>query len=127
MATIEMHANRNLRPRILSDGSRRGVDQYFSFGHGARPGWWNDADPPVKGSVVGVYENREGSPKDALVITEEGLNILRERGTTWIRFDDIDELVPPRKDPVPLGLDVRLRSAGEVDISVLAGGGGFEF
>lgn len=127
MATVEMHANRNLRPRILSDGSCRGTERYFSFGHGAQPSWWNTSDPPVGGPVVGVYENHEGSPEEAIVITEAGLNVLHASGTTSIRFDDIDELVPPRKDPVPLVLCLRLRYVGEVTIPVLPVGATFDF
>ena len=127
MATVEIHANRNFRPRVLSDGSRRGTERYFSFGHNAHPRWWNMSDPPVHGAVVGVYENHEGSPEEAIVICEDGLSILRASGITSIRFDDIDELVPPRKNPVPLGLCLRLRSVGEVAIAVLPVGAAFDF
>ena len=127
MATIEMHANRNLRPRVLSDGSRRGTERYFSFGHGVQPEWWRIADPLVKEAVVGVYENHQGSSEDALVITEGGFSVLLAGGISSIRFDDIDELMPPRKEPVPLGLCLRLRSIGEVTIPVLPAGAAFDF
>ncbi|WP_437688659.1 hypothetical protein [Sorangium sp. So ce176] len=116
MATNEMHANRNLRPRVLSDGSRRGIDRYFSFGHRARPRWWDDGHPPIPGRAIGVYENCKESSRDALVITEEGLTVLCEPEPRSFRFADVARLVLPVKDPVSLSLDVWLRSGARFEI-----------
>jgi hypothetical protein len=118
MATIEMHANRILRPRVLSDGSKRGIDRYFAFGHGSEPCWWDDAHPPITGRVVGVYENRKGSPRDALVITEEGLTVLREVEPKSFRFGDIVRKELPMKEPLSLSLFVYLRSGARFEIPV---------
>lgn len=118
MATIEMHANRNFRPRVLSDGSRRGIDRYFAFGHGSKPRWWDDLHPPVIGRVVGVYENCEGSARDALVITEDGLTVLRETEIVSFRFDDVARLVLPEKEPVSRSLHLHLRSGVRFEIPV---------
>ena len=37
MAEVRLHANRVLRRRVLSDGSRRGIEGYFSLLHDERP------------------------------------------------------------------------------------------
>ncbi|WP_437645478.1 hypothetical protein [Sorangium sp. So ce362] len=116
MATIEMHANRNLRPRVLSDGSRRGIDRYFSFGRGPKPHWWDDEHPPVAGPIVGVYENCKGSDRDALVIAEEGLTVLCESEVKSFKFADVARLVLPVKEPVSLSLCVWLRSGARFEI-----------
>ncbi|XYH97304.1 hypothetical protein ACMHYB_57700 [Sorangium sp. So ce1128] len=116
MATIEMHANRNLRPRVLSDGSRRGIDRYYSFGHGSKPQWWNDESPPVSGSIVGVYENCKNSGKDALVITERGLTVLCGSDVKSFDFADVARLVLPVKEPVSLSLCVWMHSGACFEI-----------
>ena len=118
MATTEMHANRNLRPRVLSDGTRRGIDRYFAFGHGSKPHWWDDERVPVSGPIVGVYENREGSAQDALVLTEEGLSVLRGTGAESFEFYDVARVVLPRKEPIAVSLYVHLHSGARFEIPV---------
>jgi hypothetical protein len=118
VATIEMHANRNLRPRVVSDGSKRGIDRYFAFGHGAKPRWWDEEHPPVAGRIVGVYENCEGSSRDALVLTEDSLTVLSEAESESFRFDDVERLVLPEKEPISLSLYIHLRSGVRFEIPI---------
>jgi len=117
MATMEMHANRNLRPRSLPDGTRRGVDNFFSFAHGSKPNWWSE-DVPFAHDAFAVYENTPGSRRDAIVFTEHLLVVLYDHRSVDIPFDNIARLVPPPKEPLTSSLEVVLRSSHAARIPV---------
>lgn len=118
MATMKTHANRTLRPRTLSDGTRRGIERYFSFEHGQRPLWWDEVQPLVTGDIVGVYENCSGEARDAIVISDEGVTVLRGEGADYFPFDQVKRLLLPEKDPVSRSLQVHLHSGASVEIPV---------
>jgi hypothetical protein len=117
MDKIAMHANRNLRPRTLASGDRRGLANYFAFAHGAIPIWWNEELAPNSDRVIGVFENVESSPEDAILITEHGLTILGAK--RWsVRFDQIKTFDPPRKEPLASSVVAFLDSGEVVEIPV---------
>jgi hypothetical protein len=104
MTPIGLNANQNLRPRVLSNGERRGLSSYYAFTHGIHPSWWRDeAVSKASGDIIGVLENEDG-PADALVITEQELIVLAPSGPWSVRYDQVKKFEPPGlhgKDPVP--------------------------
>jgi hypothetical protein len=105
MTPICLNANGNFRPRVLPNGERRGLSNYFAFTHGVRPSWWRDEFASgAAGDVIGVMENEEGERVDALVIAEQGLVVLASAGAWRVRYDQIRAFEPPGmhgKEPVP--------------------------
>lgn len=104
MAPVYLHANRNLRPRVLESGERRGLANYYAFTHGARPCWWEDGfASDATGKVIGVFENEDSSPTDALVLTDEEVIVLARSGRWSFRYDQVRTFEPPglrRKEPI---------------------------
>jgi len=106
MAEVRLHANRVLRRRVLSDGTRRGIEGYFAFTHGERPTWWKDE--ASDGTTLGVFENVAGSEEDALVIDSAGVTV-RSRPRQRFEFADIAQLTPPPKLPIQTAIECRMR------------------
>lgn len=108
MATMQMHANRNLRPRQLTNGDRRGLPGYHAFSHGVVPEWWTHENDHVLGGVLGVYENHRGSPVNAIAICELGLVVLGDNQVE-IRYSDIVDIESLSKDAAVDRVFVRTR------------------
>jgi hypothetical protein len=116
MAEMRMHANRVLRPRVLSSGQRRGLANYFAFTHGAYPAWWRPDAVSCAGEILGVYENQPSSAIDALVLTSEEVVILSKSGPVHVRYDAIDKIERLQKEPVSEAVVVHLYSGETISI-----------
>ncbi|MFP2931419.1 hypothetical protein ACLESO_40780 [Pyxidicoccus sp. 3LG] len=115
MVTLERYVNRQFSLKILPNGSKLGLSQYFPFAHGLRPVWWTE-DVPFAATTFGVYENVPGQRNQALLFSEEQLTVLSTDGSSQVRFADIESLVLPVKEPVSLSLSVVLHSGTTFEI-----------
>gem|GEM_PF-4917949 len=115
MATIEMHAGRSFRLRTRSDGTRVGVVNFYAFAHGGRPSWWSE-EVPLAATAFGVYENRLHVRDGAIVLTEEALAVMSGAESTQVRFDEIERVLLPSKEPLSLTLQVILHSGQVVEV-----------
>ena len=118
MTEIRLHANRNLRPRTLANGEERGLERYFAFTHGCQPRWWCPELEERYGSTLGVYENVDGEPRDAILIQNERIVVLLEEGPTPIRYDEIDSFAPFEKEPLPTEIVVRMRNGKRYEVPI---------
>jgi len=105
---------------VLADGTRRGIDGYYSLQHHEQPSWWNATDADA--SAVGVFENVPGSATDAIVIGNSALTV-RSRPGGEIPYAQIHELTPPRKDPLPEGLTFKMKDGTVRELPVHGGDG----
>jgi len=114
---IRLHANRMLRPRELSSGAKRGLSNYFSFEHGARPAWWHDDMLEPQGQILGILELRAGRSENAIVFTTQELVSLGEVRTR-VAYECIFKFDQFEKEPMSEELIVHLRDGGEARIPV---------
>jgi len=118
MAEVRMHANRNLRPRVLSSGERRGIPNYVAFNDGQRPSWWAEFRYHHDGELLGVIENTTGSGREAIVVTSEEMLVLEEPVVRRLRYDDIASVGRLDKDPVSETIRVARKSGGTFELPV---------
>lgn len=117
MASTQIHANRTLRRRTLASGEQRGVEGYFSLAHGEQPSWWRDVSADQAARAIGVFENLQGSNRQALIIAPDRLVVLPP-GSTEVAYREVESLEPPRKTPLPDSIRCKMRGGGVVDIPV---------
>lgn len=120
---VRLHANRIFRRRILSDGSQRGLENYYAFHHKEYPEWWASIATSVSESdILGAYEVTPGSSEGALVLTSEELIVLGSESKR-IRYDSIDTMDRIYKEPVSQEIGCNLFGGEHITIPVRNGTG----
>ncbi|TQF13569.1 hypothetical protein FJV41_23360 [Myxococcus llanfairpwllgwyngyllgogerychwyrndrobwllllantysiliogogogochensis] len=71
---------------------------------------------PLAATAFGVYENRLHARDGAIVLTEDGLAVLSGAESTQVRFDEIERVLLPSKEPISLALQVILHSGQVVEV-----------
>lgn len=113
------YANLVFRRRVLSKGEQRGSTQYHAAIDGL-PGWATTGFPGA-GDIVGVYENVNGSPRDALLFCDDRLCVVSEDGTRIsivVEYRDIAEWLRFSKEPVAGELAVVMRDGRTVTVPI---------
>ncbi|MCP3161272.1 hypothetical protein [Myxococcus qinghaiensis] len=71
---------------------------------------------PLAATAFGVYENRLHVRDGAIVLTEEGLAVVSGAESTQVRFEEIERVHLPSKEPLSLALPVILHSGLVVEV-----------
>jgi hypothetical protein len=113
-----MHVNRNLRPRILSNGAQRGIPNYIAFTGDHRPAWWAAFRHGYDGELLGAIENTPGSHKEAVVITSEELLVLEESGVRRLPYRDVASIARLEKEPIPEIIQLTRKSGAVFELPI---------
>ncbi|MDI1433323.1 hypothetical protein [Polyangium sorediatum] len=110
MNVIKSYLNRTLRNQVLPSGEKKGMPGYYAFTHGEQPAWWRPEMDPQQGEVLGIYESFQGSPTDALIITQDALVVLEDSLQKVLRYKDIAGFHRVCKEPLDEEFRVELYS-----------------
>lgn len=121
MNKVQMHANRNLRPRTLKSGDTRGVPNYYDFTHDQHPSWWTEQLGAEFPDAFAVYENVPQSGAQALVVTPTCVYVLGTENVpeARVKYADIVSFDRIEKDPIPEVICMRLSSGVKAELPVL--------
>jgi hypothetical protein len=113
---IRRHVLRLLAGSRKDTGARIYPDFIF-FETANRPTWWtDDIAAPEWGEVLGVHEKVRNKKVGSIVVTDNGLALLQDKESTWVRFDEIERWDELLKEPLSTTLRIWTKAGKKIEL-----------